>query len=71
MLNRLVIAGEPDSVVEQILALREEVGDFGEIVYAGLDWVDPALSIKSMELMAETVMPKVNAHLGSIGRNSS
>jgi alkanesulfonate monooxygenase SsuD/methylene tetrahydromethanopterin reductase-like flavin-dependent oxidoreductase (luciferase family) len=71
VLNRLVIAGEPDSVVEQILALREEVGDFGEIVYAGLDWVDPALSIKSMELMAETVMPKVNAHLGSIGRNSS
>ena len=58
-------------MVEQILALREEVGNFGEIVYAGLDWVDPALSIQSMELMAGAVMPKVNAHLGSLGRNNS
>lgn len=65
VMDRLVIAGEPDSVVEQILALRDEVGDFGELVYAGLDWVDPNLARRSMELMAETVMPKINAHLGN------
>lgn len=65
VMDRLVIAGEPESVVEQILALREEVGDFGELVYAGLDWVDPALARRSMELMADDVMPKVNAQLGS------
>jgi hypothetical protein len=51
-------------VAEEILALREEAGDFGEIVYAGMDWVDPALAKRSMELMAEKVMPQVNRAIG-------
>ena len=38
---------------------------FGELVYAGLDWVDPQLARRSMELMAQKVMPAVNAALGS------
>jgi hypothetical protein len=37
--------------------LREQVGPFGEIVYAGLEWVDPMLARRSMELMAKEVMP--------------
>ena len=41
-----------NKVVDQILALREETGDFGELVYAGMDWVDPKLAKRSMELMA-------------------
>ena len=65
VLDKLVITGTPESVTEQILAFREEVGDFGELVYAGLDWVDPALGRRSMELMAQKVMPDVNAALGS------
>ena len=64
MVNRLVICGTPDSVAEQILQLREQTGDFGEIVYAGMDWVDPALARRSMELMAEKVMPQVNRAIG-------
>ncbi|WP_250031256.1 LLM class flavin-dependent oxidoreductase [Paractinoplanes maris] len=64
ILDKLVITGTPESVTEQILALREEVGDFGELVYAGLDWVDPRLARRSMELMAQKVMPDVNAALG-------
>ena len=35
----------------QILALREEIGEFGERGYAGMDWVDPVLAKRSMELM--------------------
>lgn len=65
VLDRLVLTGTPDSVAEQVLALREETGDFGELVYAGLDWVDPELGRRSMELMAEQVMPKVNDAIGS------
>ena len=61
VLDRLVITGTVDSVVDQILALREQIGDFGEIVYAGMDWVEPDLAKRSMELMAEQVMPRVNA----------
>ena len=64
LLNDLVIAGTVDQVVDQILALREEVGDFGEITYAGMDLVDSHLGRRSMELMAHEVMPRVNKALG-------
>jgi alkanesulfonate monooxygenase SsuD/methylene tetrahydromethanopterin reductase-like flavin-dependent oxidoreductase (luciferase family) len=64
VLDNCVIHGGVSRVVDQLLALREEVGDFGEIVYAGMDWVDPALARRSMELMAEKVMPQVNAAIG-------
>ncbi|GAA3106596.1 LLM class flavin-dependent oxidoreductase [Pseudonocardia yunnanensis] len=67
VLDDLVIAGTPDSVAEQVLAFREQTGDFGELVYAGLDWVDPDLARQSMELMATKVMPQVNAAIRSNG----
>jgi hypothetical protein len=44
--------------------VREQVGDFGELVYAGMDWVDPGLARRSMELMAREVMPRVNRAIG-------
>jgi alkanesulfonate monooxygenase SsuD/methylene tetrahydromethanopterin reductase-like flavin-dependent oxidoreductase (luciferase family) len=67
LLDRLVIAGTPDSVAEQILAFRETVGDFGTLLYCGHDWADPKLARRSMELMAEKVMPKINAAIGARG----
>ena len=64
VLDQLVICGTPNSVVEQILELRETTGDFGELVYAGMDWVDPGLARRSMELMATKVMPQVESAAG-------
>jgi len=64
LLERLVIRGSVDRVVDQILALREIAGPFGELVYAGMDWLDPQLAKRSMQLMAEEVIPRVNAALG-------
>jgi alkanesulfonate monooxygenase SsuD/methylene tetrahydromethanopterin reductase-like flavin-dependent oxidoreductase (luciferase family) len=64
ILDNLVIAGTPEQVAEQIIEFHSAVGDFGELVYAGLDWVDPDLATESMRLMAEEVMPMVNAALG-------
>ncbi|MCC6776785.1 MAG: LLM class flavin-dependent oxidoreductase [Hyphomicrobiales bacterium] len=64
VLDHCVIHGSVDKVVERILAMREEIGDFGELVYAGMDWRDPALARRSMQLMAEEVMPRVNAAIG-------
>lgn len=63
VMDKLVISGTVSKVVDQILALREETGDFGELVYAGMDWVDQKLAKRSMQLMAEEVMPRVNAAL--------
>ena len=42
VMEHCVFAGSVNKVVDQILAMREETGDFGELVYAGMDWVDPA-----------------------------
>jgi alkanesulfonate monooxygenase SsuD/methylene tetrahydromethanopterin reductase-like flavin-dependent oxidoreductase (luciferase family) len=71
MVDSLVIAGTVDSVVDQLLAFREEVGDFGTLVYAGHDWVDRKLGERSMELMATEVMPRINKAIGSSGRNAA
>jgi len=65
MTPRLVIAGTVNEVVDRILAFREKVGPFGTLYYASHDWLDPALGRRSMELMAEQVMPRVNAALKS------
>ncbi len=62
---KLVIAGGVNSVVDQLLAFREQVGDFGTLLYACHDWMDPALGRRSMQLMAEQVVPRVNAALKS------
>jgi alkanesulfonate monooxygenase SsuD/methylene tetrahydromethanopterin reductase-like flavin-dependent oxidoreductase (luciferase family) len=64
VMDNCVTYGSVDKVVEDILKMREETGDFGELVYAGMDWVDPALARRSMQLMAEEVMPRVNAAIG-------
>ena len=61
--RQLVIAGTVDSVVQQLLVFRDQVGDFGTLLYACHDWLDPALGRRSMQLMAEQVMPRLNAAL--------
>jgi alkanesulfonate monooxygenase SsuD/methylene tetrahydromethanopterin reductase-like flavin-dependent oxidoreductase (luciferase family) len=61
----LIIYGSPDKVADEILAFRDKVGDFGTLLYAGKDWTDPALGKRSMVLLAEKVMPKVNAAIGA------
>ena len=65
VVERLVMCGSVNKVVDQILQFREQVGDFGELVYAGMDWVDPKLAKRSMELMATEVMPRVNRAIGA------
>ncbi|MDB6002201.1 MAG: class flavin-dependent oxidoreductase [Rhizobacter sp.] len=68
--RKVTIAGTVNHVVDQILAYREYIGDFGTLVYAAHDWVDPGLSKRSMELMAEQVMPKVNAAIAAQTRST-
>ena len=61
--EKLIIWGTPDKVADDVLALREEVGDFGTLLYAGKDWTDYELGRRSMILAAEQVLPRVNAAL--------
>ena len=59
--DKLIIYGTPDSVADQLLAFHEEVGSFGTLLYAGKDWKDRELGRRSMILMAEKVLPRINA----------
>jgi alkanesulfonate monooxygenase SsuD/methylene tetrahydromethanopterin reductase-like flavin-dependent oxidoreductase (luciferase family) len=54
-----VIAGSPRRVVEQLAALREETGPFGTLLATGHDWDRPAMWRRSMELLAQEVMPRL------------
>jgi alkanesulfonate monooxygenase SsuD/methylene tetrahydromethanopterin reductase-like flavin-dependent oxidoreductase (luciferase family) len=65
VLDRLLIYGTPDEVADKLMAFRDEVGPFGTLLYAGHDWRDVALGKQSMRLMAEKVMPMVNARIDS------
>jgi len=62
--DQLIIWGSPKKVADDLLKFRAEVGDFGTLLYAGKDWLDRDLGRRSMVLMAEQVMPRINAHRG-------
>ncbi|MCX7381034.1 MAG: LLM class flavin-dependent oxidoreductase [Alphaproteobacteria bacterium] len=59
VLTDLVIHGSPASVAEQLVALRDEVGPFETIVLAQHDWCGTDRELRSMRLMAEQVIPKL------------
>lgn len=60
VLDKLVIWGTPDKVADELAALRAQTGEFGTLLYAGKDWVDPALARRSMVLLAEAVRPRLS-----------
>ena len=63
----MLISGTVNEVVERLLAFRERIGAFGTLLYCGHDWADPAAMRRSMQLMAEEVLPRVNRALGESG----
>ncbi|HEY0291653.1 MAG TPA: LLM class flavin-dependent oxidoreductase [Hansschlegelia sp.] len=63
--DNFVIFGSPETVANKILALREEVGPFETLMMTSHDWADKAAMRRSMELLANDVMPRVNAALSA------
>lgn len=57
VIDKLVIHGSPAKVADGLLALKQETGEFGTLLYAGVDWTDIKLARNSMTLMAEKVLP--------------
>jgi alkanesulfonate monooxygenase SsuD/methylene tetrahydromethanopterin reductase-like flavin-dependent oxidoreductase (luciferase family) len=66
----MVISGGPNKVLDQLVALVDEVGWFGTLLMTHKDWDQPALHQKSMRLMAEQVMPRFRRHLDGIKKAS-
>ncbi len=57
--SQLLIAGTPGEVVDRLAAFREHVGPFGRLLYCGHDWAEPKAMRRSMELMAQKVLPQL------------
>ncbi len=62
----MVISGGPKRVLDQLVALVDEVGGFGTLLMTHKDWDRPALHQTSMRLLAEQVMPKLQSHQASL-----
>jgi alkanesulfonate monooxygenase SsuD/methylene tetrahydromethanopterin reductase-like flavin-dependent oxidoreductase (luciferase family) len=60
----LVIAGPAATVLDKLVAFRDEVGDFGTLMLTGHD-MEGALPMwrRSFTTMAETVAPKLSAYM--------
>ena len=53
------IYGNPDTVVEKLVSIREEVGPFGTFIVSALDFPDRELHKRSLSLIAKEVMPRL------------
>lgn len=59
-----VVFGSPRTVLDRLVALREEIGPFGALLTTGVDWSGPneAWERDSMRRLAEEVMPRFERH---------
>ncbi|MSQ49362.1 MAG: LLM class flavin-dependent oxidoreductase [Betaproteobacteria bacterium] len=64
LVETMLTSGTVNEVVDKLLAFRQSVGPFGTLLYCGHDWADPVAMRRSMQLMAEEVLPRLNWALG-------
>jgi alkanesulfonate monooxygenase SsuD/methylene tetrahydromethanopterin reductase-like flavin-dependent oxidoreductase (luciferase family) len=59
-----VIFGSPQTVLDQLVALRDEAGPFGSLLMTGVDWSGPneAWERESMHRLADEVMPRLSQY---------
>jgi alkanesulfonate monooxygenase SsuD/methylene tetrahydromethanopterin reductase-like flavin-dependent oxidoreductase (luciferase family) len=60
LMSEQIIAGDVDEVLRRLLSLIEETGPFGTLILMGYDWDDKASWLRSMELFARELMPRLN-----------
>ena len=64
-MDEVIIAGDPDSVTQQLLELREQIGAFGTLVAVAHDWDNREHWDRSFELFAKEVVPAFNRAIGA------
>src|SRR5262245_57665548 len=64
IIDARVVYGSPQTVAEQLIAFRQEVGPFGTVLLTGVDWAGPneAWERESMHRLVDEVMPVVRRH---------
>lgn len=66
MLDTMMISGRPATVLDRLVALCEEIGPFGTLVMTAHDWDQAPLWRRSMELLAQDVMPRFAQHVEAL-----
>ncbi len=61
------ICGTARTVLDRLVALREEIGAFGTLLIGMHDWEDQDLCRTSMQRLAEEVLPALSQHCKALG----
>jgi alkanesulfonate monooxygenase SsuD/methylene tetrahydromethanopterin reductase-like flavin-dependent oxidoreductase (luciferase family) len=63
-----VLHGSPKTVLDKLVAFREQVGPFGTLLMTGLDWggLNETWERESMRLLAHDVMPQLRQHVSTL-----
>ncbi len=64
-MEQIIIAGSPDTVTRELLDLRQQVGEFGNIVLVAHDWDNKQKWMTTYEMFANEVLPAINAAVQS------
>ena len=62
------ICGTAKTVLDRLVALREEIGAFGTLLIGMHDWEDPDLCRASMRRLAEDVLPAFSQHCAALAK---
>ena len=65
----MVAWGNPDTVLEKLVWLRDVIGDFGTVTFTAHEWSNVDIDRRSMKLLAEDVMPKFSQHVDALRVN--
>jgi len=61
-LEQQIVVGSPKTVLDKLIAFRDDVGPFGTLLMTGYDWDDEPLWRGSIHRLAEEVLPKLTQH---------
>ena len=59
LVDNIWVVGDPDACARKLRALYDEVGGFGVLLAVTHDWDDKARWLRSMELLAKQVVPRL------------
>ena len=59
LMKELVICGDVPKVIDQVQSLKNNFSNMSTLTYVNVDWKNKKISKRSMELLAEKVIPKI------------
>ena len=64
-LDEVILVGDPEHVVSELLELRARIGAFGSLILVAHDWDNRQHWLRSLELFATEVVPRFNSAIAT------